>query len=60
MWGWLVLRGWVVSEANKWEDYSNCFGEVVGISRNWVTAQFWPLRLSLGTIIVPVHVSFRC
>ena len=33
--------------ANKWEDYSNYFGEEIGISRNWATVHFltfygWP------------------
>ena len=39
--------GWVISQANEWEDYSNYFGEGAGISRNWATAHFltfygWP------------------
>ena len=45
--GWLVFMDWVISQANEWEDYSNYFGEGVGISRNWTTAHFltfdgWP------------------
>ena len=31
---WLVFMGWVISEANEWEDYCNCFGEEVEISKN--------------------------
>ena len=34
---WLVFIGWVISYANKWEDYSNYFGEGVEISRIWAT-----------------------
>ena len=30
-------RGWVISQANEWEDYSNYFGEGVEISRIWAT-----------------------
>ena len=37
---WLVFMGWVISLANKWEDYSNYLGEEAGISRNWATAHF--------------------
>ena len=50
--------GWVISQANKWEDYSNYFGEGVGISRNWATAHFWPFIVSLGTRMMLVGVSF--
>ena len=38
--GLSVFIGWVISQANKWEDYYNYFGEGEGISRNWVTTQF--------------------
>ena len=43
--GWLVFPGWVISQANEWEDYSNYFGEGVGISRNWAIAHFFGLLL---------------
>ena len=38
--GCRFLQGWVISQANEWEDYSNYFGEGMGISRNWATAHF--------------------
>ena len=41
--GLLVFMVWIMLWANKWEDYSNDFGEGVGISRNWATAQFFGL-----------------
>ena len=34
------------------------FQEGVGISRNWATAHFLILMVSLGTVIAPVGVSF--
>ena len=37
---WLASMGWVISEDNEWEDYSNYFGERVEISMNWVTTHF--------------------
>ena len=27
--GWVVLMGWVISQANEWEDYFTYFGEGV-------------------------------
>lgn len=30
----------VISQANKWEDYSNSFEEGAGTSRNWTSVQF--------------------
>lgn len=24
---WLVFTGWVISQANEWEDYPNYYGE---------------------------------
>ena len=54
----LVCMGWVISQANKWEDYSNYLGERVGISRNWATAHFWPFIVGLGTVMMLVGVSF--
>ena len=41
---WLAFIGWVISEANEWEDYSNYFGEGVEISRNWATTHFLVFR----------------
>ena len=38
--GWLVFMDGVISQAYEWENYSNYFGEGVGISRNWATAHF--------------------
>ena len=32
--------GWVVLQANKWDNYFNYFGEAGGISRNWVNIHF--------------------
>ena len=34
---WLVFIGWVISYANKWEDYSNYFGDLnpCGWDRGW-------------------------
>ena len=34
------------------------FREGVGISRNWATAHFLILMVGLGTVMVPVGVSF--
>ena len=38
--GWLVFMGWVISQANEWEEYSNYFGEGAEIFRNWTTTRF--------------------
>ena len=38
----LTFMGWVISQANKWKDYSNHFGEGVEISKNWTTPLFGP------------------
>ena len=35
---WLVFIGWIISYANKWEHYSNYFGEGSEISRIWAIA----------------------
>ena len=43
---------------NEWEDYSNHFGEGAEVSRNWTSASFWSLMVSLGTAIAPLNVSF--
>ena len=40
------------------EEDSSCFGEGVGISRNWVTAHFLTFMVNLGTVMAPVGVSF--
>ena len=37
---WLVFIGWVISQTNKQEDYSNHFRGGVGISMNWATTYF--------------------
>ena len=37
---WLVFKCCVISQANEWEHYSNCFGEGEGIARNWATIPF--------------------
>ena len=44
---WLIFMGWVIWQANVWEDYSNYLGEGAGIPRNWATTHFlafygWP------------------
>lgn len=39
---WLVFTGWVISQANEWEDYPNYYGEEAAMSRNWATAHLWP------------------
>ena len=41
--GWLVFMGWIMSQANEWEDYSNYLGKWAGISRNWATTCFFGL-----------------
>ena len=38
--GLSVFMGWVISHANKWEEYSYYFGERWGFSRNWATTRF--------------------
>ena len=40
-------RGWIISVANEWEDYSNYLGGGVEIFRNWMTTHIlifesWP------------------
>ena len=39
--------GWVISQTNEWEGYSNCFGDWVGISRNQATTHILALDVSL-------------
>ena len=46
------------TELNEWEDYSNYFGEGVEISRNWATAHSLVFWQCLGTVMVPLGVSF--
>ena len=46
---WLVFLGWLISQVNEWEEYSNYLGERAGISRNWAMAHFltfygWPQK----------------
>ena len=38
--GWLVCMGWLISQANEWEDYSKYLGEGAEISKNWATVHF--------------------
>ena len=44
--GWLVFRGWVLSLAREWEEYSNYLGEGAGISRSWASPAFGPFMAS--------------
>ena len=37
---WLVFMGWVISQANEWEDYSSYLGKGAEISRNWAPPTF--------------------
>lgn len=41
---WLVFTGWVISQANEWEDYPNYYGEEAAMSRNWATAHLLAFR----------------
>ena len=43
---WLVFRGWVLSLAREWEEYSNYLGEGAGISRSWASPAFGPFMAS--------------
>ena len=54
--GWLIFMGWVISQANKWQDYPNYFEQGAVISKNLAT--FWLFMVGLGTVMVPVGVSF--
>ena len=54
--GCQCLQGWVISQANEWEEYSNYMGEGVRISRSWATAHFLTFLVGLGTVLVPVGV----
>ena len=58
LWRWLVFMSWIISYTNKWEEYSNYIEDGVEISRNWATAHFGALMVSLGTVLAPVYVSF--
>ena len=40
----LTFMGWVISQANEWEDYSNYFGGGAEISRNWKISPFLVFR----------------
>ena len=51
-------RGWVISQANEWEDYSNYFGEGVEISRNWVTTHILIFDGGPSTVMASLSVSF--
>ena len=37
---WLVFMGWVISQGNEWEDYSNYLEKGAEISRNWAPPIF--------------------
>ena len=50
--------GWVISWANEWEDYSDCFGEEVEISRNWAATSSLVLLVGFGALMEPVGVLF--
>ena len=57
--GCLVFMGWMISQTNEWEDYSNYLGDGAGISRIWATTHFfafccWP------QICHTLGMSFRC
>ena len=52
---WLVFTGWVISQANEWEDCSNYLGDGAEISRKWTT--FWYLVVGLGTVTALADVS---
>ena len=56
---WLIFTGWVISQANEWEDYSNCFGKWVDIPRSWATVHFLIFMVGLRTVAVPVGVLFN-
>lgn len=54
---WLVFTGWVISQANEWEDYPNYYAEEAAMSRNWATAHFFGLSVvAPGTVMAPVGV----
>ena len=55
---WLIFIGWVISFANKWEDYFNYFRDMVEISRNWATNHSLVFWQCLGTAMAPLGVSF--
>ena len=61
--GWLVLMHWLISQANKWKDYSNYFGERVRISKILTTSHFlsfygWPWKYVTAGCIIQCAVSF--
>ena len=59
--GLLVFMGWVISQANEWEDYSNYFGKGAEIPRNWGTTHFLTSMVGLGTVMAPVvscHLAY--
>ena len=56
---WLVFIGWVISYANEWEDYSNCFGEGMEISRIWATPHSLVFYQCLGSVMAPLDGSFH-
>ena len=48
---WLVFMGWVISYANKWEDYSNYLGKGWGFPGIRPLLTFCPLMARLGTVM---------
>ena len=44
----------MIPSPSEWEGYSSCFGDGVGISRNWATTHFETLMADLGPAVVPV------
>ena len=56
--GWLVFMDWIISQANKLEDYSNHFRKGAEISKNWSTAHFLTFDGQSQNCLGMVCVSF--
>ena len=54
---WTRLSDWTVNNS-EWEDYCSYFGEGVEISGSWATAHILVFWCCLGTVMVPLVVSF--
>ena len=52
-----MVMGWIISWANGWVDYSNYFGEGVGIYKNWATTDFLVFKKIFLTIISCGHAG---
>ena len=52
--GWFVFMGWVTSKANEEEDYFNYLEMGWGFPGIGPPPTFWPLMVSLRTVMVPV------